>query len=59
MTLSTRPTITAFERSPDGGKGMARDMRVRWALEEAIVRDDRRRTAPRRIARCWSAPGSQ
>ncbi|WP_157017022.1 glutathione S-transferase family protein [Mesorhizobium xinjiangense] len=28
------PTITAFERSPDGGKGMARDMRVRWALEE-------------------------
>ena len=28
------PTITAFERSPDGGKGLARDMRVRWALEE-------------------------
>lgn len=28
-------TITAFERSPDGGKGLARDMRVRWALEEA------------------------
>lgn len=28
------PTITAFERSPDGGKGHARDMRVRWALEE-------------------------
>ena len=27
-------TITAFERSPDGGKGQARDMRVRWALEE-------------------------
>jgi glutathione S-transferase len=27
-------TITAFENSPDGGKGMARDMRVRWALEE-------------------------
>jgi glutathione S-transferase len=27
-------TITAFERSPDGGMGMARDMRVRWALEE-------------------------
>jgi glutathione S-transferase len=27
--------ITAFERSPDGGKGLARDMRVRWALEEA------------------------
>ena len=26
--------ITAFERSPDGGKGLARDMRIRWALEE-------------------------
>ena len=28
------PTITAFETSPDRGRGMARDMRVRWALEE-------------------------
>jgi glutathione S-transferase len=28
------PTITAFKRSPDRGKGQARDMRVRWALEE-------------------------
>lgn len=28
-------TITAFERSPDGGKGLARDTRIRWALEEA------------------------
>ena len=27
-------TITAFERSPDGGKGLSRDTRVRWALEE-------------------------
>jgi glutathione S-transferase len=27
--------ITAFERSPDGGRGLARDTRVRWALEEA------------------------
>ncbi len=26
--------ITAFERSPDRGRGLARDMRVRWALEE-------------------------
>src|SRR5919201_5317224 len=26
--------ITAFERSPDGGTGLARDTRVRWALEE-------------------------
>ncbi|MGV7213528.1 glutathione S-transferase family protein [Bradyrhizobium sp. UFLA05-112] len=28
------PVITAFERSPDRGRGQARDMRVRWALEE-------------------------
>jgi glutathione S-transferase len=34
MTRPTTPTITAFENSPDGGQGMARDMRVRWALEE-------------------------
>ena len=30
----TIPVITAFDRSPDGGKGLARDTRVRWALEE-------------------------
>ncbi|QPC91956.1 glutathione S-transferase family protein [Mesorhizobium sp. INR15] len=29
------PTITAFEQSPDRGIGLARDMPVRWALEEA------------------------
>ena len=29
-----RPTITAFESSPDRGRALARDMRVRWALEE-------------------------
>jgi glutathione S-transferase len=34
ITLPMTPTITAFKRSPDGGKGLARDMRVRWALEE-------------------------
>ena len=28
------PTITAFATSPDRGIGLARDMRVRWALEE-------------------------
>ena len=28
------PTLTAFEASPDRGRGLARDMRVRWALEE-------------------------
>jgi glutathione S-transferase len=31
------PTITAFESSPDRGRGQARDMRVRWALEEASL----------------------
>ncbi|MEC4594562.1 MULTISPECIES: glutathione S-transferase family protein [Nitrospirillum] len=34
------PTITAFELSPDRGRGLARDMRVRWALEEAGQRYD-------------------
>jgi len=29
-----KPTITAFENSPDKGRGLARDMRIRWALEE-------------------------
>ena len=28
------PTITAFAASPDRGRGLARDMQVRWALEE-------------------------
>src|SRR5437868_14924853 len=28
------PTITAFAQAPDRGEGQARDMRVRWALEE-------------------------
>jgi glutathione S-transferase len=38
MTANRSPlmpiVITAFERSPDGGQGLARDTRVRWALEE-------------------------
>lgn len=29
-----KPVVTAFARSPDGGRGQARDMPVRWALEE-------------------------
>ena len=28
-------TITAFDRSPDGGRGSARDTRVQWAPKEA------------------------
>jgi glutathione S-transferase len=35
VSLTMTITITAFERSPDGGRGLSRDMRVRWALEEA------------------------
>jgi len=31
---TARPTITAFKASPDRGRGLARDMRVRWAFEE-------------------------
>lgn len=38
--MSQRPTITAFEHSPDRGRGLARDMRVRWALEELGVAYD-------------------
>jgi glutathione S-transferase len=34
MSLSPIPTITAFAQSPDRGQGLARDTRVRWALEE-------------------------
>jgi glutathione S-transferase len=34
MGETMTPTITAFESSPDRGQGLARDMRVRWALEE-------------------------
>jgi glutathione S-transferase len=33
-SLAMTPVISAFERSPDGGAGLARDTRVRWALEE-------------------------
>ena len=32
--IPMRPTITAFAQSPDRGRGLARDMRIRWALEE-------------------------
>lgn len=34
MSIATTPTISAFKESPDKGQGQARDMRVRWALEE-------------------------
>lgn len=32
--MKLTPTITAFEKSPDKGRGLARDTIVRWALEE-------------------------
>jgi glutathione S-transferase len=31
---NTRPSVTVFAASPDQGRGLARDMTVRWALEE-------------------------
>ena len=34
------PTLTAFATSPDRGQGLARDMRVRWALEELGIAYD-------------------
>ena len=43
-------TITAFERSPDGGKGLARDTRVRWALEEVGQPYEVRQTLERKAA---------
>lgn len=51
------PVITAFAASPDRGRGLARDMRVRWALEEVGQRYDVRlvpfdETCCRRI-RTW------
>ena len=39
------PTITAFESSPDRGRGLARDTRVRWALEEVGLAYDVRRVS--------------
>jgi glutathione S-transferase len=47
-------TITAFDRSPDGGRGLARDTRVRWALEEVDQRDEVRLAAY--VARGESRP---
>ncbi len=35
-------TVTGFRNSPDGGRGLARDMRVRWALEELGLAHERR-----------------
>ena len=42
-------TITAFERSPDGGKGLARDTRLRWALEEVGQGYEVRLVSPRAL----------
>ena len=47
------PTLTAFERSPDRGRGLARGMRVRWALEEVGQPCDVRLGEPsRHLATC-------
>jgi glutathione S-transferase len=45
--LTMTITITAFERSPDGGMGLARDTRVRWALEETGQPYEVRLVSPR------------
>jgi len=37
-----KPTISAFAASPDRGRGLARDMRVRWACEEVGLAYDTR-----------------
>ena len=34
MHRQASPTLTAFATAPDRGRGLARDMAVRWALEE-------------------------
>jgi len=36
------PVLTAFAASPDRGRGLARDMRVRWACEEVGLAYDTR-----------------
>jgi hypothetical protein len=50
------PTITVFSQSPDRGRGLARDMRVRWALEEVGQPYDVRLCAAGSIS---SLPGSE
>ena len=45
MSSNVPPNITVFGQSPDRGKGLARDMRVRWALEEAGQPYDVRRVS--------------
>ena len=66
-------TITAFDRSPDGGRGLARDTRVRWALEEEDQRHEvrlvtfaalkQKRIEPAQTVpvseRAWKAEGSR
>ena len=34
MTTAPRPLVTAFDWVPDFARGLVRDLRVRWALEE-------------------------
>ena len=54
------PTITAFERSPDGGQGLARDTRVRWALEEVGQRYEVRLVSHDSTARAaWATCAAQ
>ena len=41
------PTITAFEKSPDRDRGLARDMRARRALANNVIERHRQRTGGR------------
>ena len=64
MARPMTPTITVFERSPDRGQGQARDMRVRWALEEVgqpydvrlVPFDEMKEPAPRALPPCAPIP---
>jgi hypothetical protein len=47
MSLTMTITITAFERSPDGGRGLARDTRVRWAKSSSEFFDQFMGSEPR------------
>ena len=56
MTWQSRAIITAFESSPDKGAGLARDTRVRWALEEVGLDPDTQDRAERLKERVLAHP---
>ena len=60
-------TLTAFRSVPPFVRGLVRDLRVRWALEEAgipyrerlIGRDDLATAAYRALQPFWPGPGNR